>query len=122
MLSERKKNGEYVFRGENRFPGYPTWISRQFKFAVLENNFDKRLHFHSCRHSFASWLVKAGVSLYQVQKLLGHSSLRVTQMYAHLEPSNLHNAVNILDSKGAVEKQRAQSSGDNYGPFQESKL
>lgn len=41
---------------------------------------------HSCRHTCASWLVQAGVPLYDVQRLLGHESFATTQRYAHLAP------------------------------------
>jgi len=37
---------------------------------------DDRLHFHSLRHTFASWLVQDGASLFEVQKLMGYSSGR----------------------------------------------
>ena len=56
----------------------------------------KGLHFHSLRHTFASWLVQEGVSLYEVQRLLGHSNISVTEIYAHLQPCQLHSAVNKL--------------------------
>ena len=39
---------------------------------------------HDLRHSFASFLVNAGHSRYEVQKLLGHSDPRTTMRYAHL--------------------------------------
>lgn len=44
---------------------------------------------HDLRHTFASFLVNAGHSLYEVQKLLGHSDPRTTMRYAHLGQASL---------------------------------
>jgi site-specific recombinase XerD len=44
----------------------------------------------------AGQLVQDGVSLYEVQKLLGHSNIAVTQVYSHLQPEQLHNTVNKI--------------------------
>jgi site-specific recombinase XerD len=68
----------------------PRRVSESFKDAVTRAKLPEALHFHSTRHSFASWLVQGGVSLYQVAKLLGHSSTAVTEQYAHLVPSDMH--------------------------------
>jgi len=43
------------------------------------------LHIHALRHSFASFLINDGVPLEVVSKALGHSSLKMTQRYAHLK-------------------------------------
>ena len=50
------------------------------------------LRLHDLRHSFASFLVNNGVSLYVVQGLLGHANARYTQRYAHLTPDTLLSA------------------------------
>ena len=44
---------------------------------------------HDLRHTFASTLVNNGVSLYEVQKLLGHAHIRTTERYAHLKQERL---------------------------------
>ncbi|CAJ3616212.1 site-specific recombinase, phage integrase family [Burkholderia pseudomallei] len=44
---------------------------------------------HDLRHTFASWLVMEGVSLYVVKDLLGHSSITVAERYAHLSPDRI---------------------------------
>jgi integrase len=50
------------------------------------------LRLHDLRHSFASFLVNKGVSLYVVQGLLGHAHSRYTQRYAHLASETLLDA------------------------------
>lgn len=55
--------------------------------------------FHDLRHSFASQLVMAGVDITTVSRLLGHKTLTMTLRYAHLAPSHLLKAVEILDKK-----------------------
>jgi integrase len=55
---------------------------------------DVRLH--DLRHSFASFLVNEGVSLYVVQGLLGHTQVRATQRYAHLADETLSEAAEVV--------------------------
>jgi len=52
------------------------------------------LRIHDLRHQFASFLVNSGRTLYEVQKILGHSSASVTERYAHLSSASLMEAAN----------------------------
>jgi integrase len=49
---------------------------------------------HDLRHSFASLLINSGRSLYEVQRLLGHTQIKTTQRYAHLSRETLLDASN----------------------------
>jgi integrase len=51
---------------------------------------------HDLRHSFASHLVNAGRSLYEVQELLGHADIKTTSRYAHLSRERLVAAVEVV--------------------------
>ncbi|BBP45123.1 integrase [Thiosulfatimonas sediminis] len=56
------------------------------------------LRIHDLRHSFASFLVNGGRSLYEVQKLLGHTQIKTTQRYAHLSQDSLLSAASVAIS------------------------
>ena len=58
---------------------------------------DKQLVPHACRHVRASRLVQRGASLYAVQKVLGHSNIKVTERYSHLNPEVLTNTIALLE-------------------------
>ena len=58
------------------------------------------LRVHDLRHSFASFLVNAGRSLYEVQELLGHADIRTTSRYAHLSRERLFAAVEAVPRAG----------------------
>ena len=72
---------------------------------------DVRLH--DLRHSFASFLVNEGVSIYVVQELLGHTQLRTTQRYAHLAGETLRSAAEVA---GAFVGRAGAEPTDTAGP------
>lgn len=94
---ERTKTSCLVFTF-NKKPINPNYISQKFKAYVREANINPKLNFHSLRHTFASWLVQRGVSIFHVSTLLGHSSVNVTQIYSHLRSEDLRNVVELLNN------------------------
>jgi integrase len=80
-------------------------ISGAFRGVIKELGLNKditdprmKVTFHSLRHSYASWLVQNGEDLYTVKKLLGHSTITMTERYSHLGSNTLRKAVERLDS------------------------
>ena len=126
---------DLVFTGRN---GQSNQISQTFR-QVAEKIFNKgvtdrrlRVTFHSLRHTCASWMVMQGISLYLVQKVLGHSTIQVTERYSHLAPDQLALAAATFNQKKTTpeekiakleaeleaEREKLKNQNDNIIPFQ----
>jgi integrase len=99
------RNGDCPYVFQNRSGGKVISISDTFERVVEsiglnEGITDKRLKltFHGLRHSCASFLVQSGVPLYTVSAILGHTTLRMTERYAHLAPDNLSAALSQVEA------------------------
>jgi site-specific recombinase XerD len=71
------------------------WFRAALKAAGVRD-----FHWHDLRHTFASRLLAEGVTLREIQELLGHKNPQQTMRYAHLEKKSLERAVNKLKRKG----------------------
>lgn len=89
------RKSDFVFT-RNGIRVLESHVTHKLKSYVKKAGLNPGLHFHSLRHTFASWLVQDGVSIYEIQKLLGHSNIAVTQVYSHLQPEGLHSTVNRI--------------------------
>lgn len=73
------------------------FLVHKFKKYIRKAGLRDKLNFHSLRHTFATWLVQGGASIYQVSKLLGHADVSTTQVYAHLNSEDLRESLKILE-------------------------
>lgn len=67
-----------------------------FKRIVKASGIDKKISTHTLRHSFASILLEKKVNILAIQKLLGHADLGTTQIYLHIQDSDLDKAVETI--------------------------
>lgn len=72
------------------------YVNRIIDDTVKKLGWKKHVSAHILRHSFASNLIKNGVNLVYVQKLLGHSNLKVTSVYTHANLEDLNTSINVL--------------------------
>jgi site-specific recombinase XerD len=96
--TETRSKRPWLFPG--RTPGHhldPTVAERAFVAAKLKARIEKDVTFHSLRHTFATHLLEAGVSLRRIQALLGHRSLTTTQRYLHVGGAYLRQTKSPLD-------------------------
>jgi integrase len=105
IIAGRGRTGRYVFVNTNGEKVHRDTLTKTFKKKIRKLGLEEELHFHSLRHTFASWVVQRGVPLYHVQKLLGHSSIKITEIYSHLEEDNLRSCVNVLDTMDSLHAQ-----------------
>ena len=94
VLNNKQNRAGYIFTTStgNTLNHTLRRFKRVCKKAGIEN-----ACLHTLRHTFASHLVMSGVDIMTVSKLLGHSSITMTEKYAHLAPDHLRGAVEKLE-------------------------
>jgi integrase len=92
-----KKAGDDVLAGVIR-----DYVSRRFRWLCQKSGV-ANLKFHDLRHTFAARLLTKGVPIYKVSKILGHSSVVVTeQHYGHLSLADLKGAISCIEGVVSV--------------------
>jgi len=78
-------------------PLHPTALQKTFIAARRESRLAKRATIHTLRHSYATYLLENGVSLRTIQQILGHKSLRSTEIYLHVTQPALVHVQHVVD-------------------------
>jgi len=96
----KPKDG-YVFpsaTGMNRFQKMnPGAVSRSFKKFVRKAKLPESITLHGLRHTCGTELLRKGVPINQVSSFLGHSSVEVTQIYEHLDETDLKQTLDAIE-------------------------
>jgi site-specific recombinase XerD len=72
-------------------------VHKFFHKARLKAGITKKISVHGLRHSFATHLLESGINIRKIQLLLGHRSLRSTQIYTHVAQDDLRDTPSPLD-------------------------
>ena len=88
LCGERQDGDLLVFAG---LPA-PSWINRPIKRWVEAAGIKKHISFHCFRHSYATLQLAGGTDIYTVSKMLGHTNVRTTQIYAKVVDAKKENA------------------------------
>ena len=76
---------------------HESFLQKAYKKAVNEAGIRKYVTLHTLRHSFATQLLQAGTDIRTVQELLGHKSLKTTEIYTHVLNTNKRAVKSPLD-------------------------
>lgn len=99
LKSCRPRPVEYLFEGQQPGTAYSIKSAQKiFQLARMKAGISKQTSFHSLRHSFATHLLEKGVDVRYIKDLLGHFSIKTTEIYLHVKKEQLINIVSPLDS------------------------
>lgn len=100
-LLRKQKSNIYVFtRPDGRPIRYQKFSENFFVKAQKRAGMRQIIKFHDLRHTYASQFMMHGGNIFDLQKILGHSSIDMTKKYAHLSMEHLHKASNIIQFSG----------------------
>lgn len=118
-LYRRKGETGYVFlaRDGQPFSKYRLWYAIR---DLCKRAGMRKIGWHTLRHTFASHLVMRGVPLPAIKELMGHSTITTTMRYAHVAPSTLRAAIEMLNPKTMMATHCGQPAGNRWQDIQRS--
>lgn len=92
LMGERKEPSEKVFHGFIK-----SMIDRRYLRKWLElAGIERKITFHCFRHTFATLQLAAGTDIYTISKMIGHSNISTTQIYAKVLDTKKREAANKI--------------------------
>lgn len=100
LYKANHKNNPYVFLEADGTEVKYHHIYRRFQKAQTKAGITNKIRFHDLRHSFASNYMMNGGNVFDLQKLLGHTDIKMTMRYAHFTPAHLQNSIKFMNMVG----------------------
>jgi len=94
----RYKPKIYLFEGQYGGSYAKSSLQQVFKNAMRKANIKKQIGIHGLRHSYATHLLESGADMRFIQELLGHNSIKTTQVYTKVTPRSISKIKSPLDS------------------------
>ena len=95
ICGEPKSPNDLVFENLTN----PSWINRPLKNWVAKAGINKNITFHCFRHTFATLQLSNGTDIYTVSKMLGHTNVKTTQVYAKVIDEKKNKAAEAIQLK-----------------------
>lgn len=92
------KPKEYLLEGQYGGAYAKSSVQQVFKKAMKKAGVRKKVGIHGLRHSYATHLLEAGADMRFIQELLGHHSIKTTQLYTKVTPQSLSKISSPLDT------------------------
>ncbi|GAA4976200.1 tyrosine-type recombinase/integrase [Algibacter aquimarinus] len=92
------KPNEYLFEGQYGGSYSKSSLQQIFKKALRKAGVNKKIGIHGLRHSYATHLLESGADLRFIQELLGHHSIKTTQLYTKVSQGHMRKIKSPLDS------------------------
>ncbi len=92
ICGEAKSPNDLVFENLTN----PAWINRPLKTWVAKAGINKNITFHCFRHTFATLQLSSGTDIYTVSKMLGHTNVKTTQVYAKVVDEKKNKAAEAI--------------------------
>jgi integrase len=98
LFNEIPQTSEFVFPKGNGTKRCGRSVSRLFKKLVRKACLPNEIHFHSLRHTAATWLGQLHIPAPDLKKLMGHSSVSTTMRYLHVDAPHLRETLQVVNA------------------------
>lgn len=117
ILYRRKQETGYVFIAYDGQPFDKNRMNDAIGNVCKRAGF-RKIGWHTLRHTFASHLAMRGVPLPAIKELMGHAAITTTMRYAHVAPSTLRSAIEMLNPRTMVVANLGQPAVNRWQELQ----